>query len=367
MDARCGIGFSEFDRMALVLSKMSITIRNQLSELKNKNEELTIESNLENLAECHLRATEENLSNVVFWPISLAEKFLSDGNTIHFASISHDAKLTTPHFISLVENSLSPKGVLNVKLSESLDPASADIRELVLKQDLQNTTANIKALRSTILSDKDSVYWSKLIHAEYFYSIDGCREAWFNEENNQQFLSALTHLIDQEKWSLSKVLNHNGKAVSIDLAQKNLQKIAKEKLSNKIEMIVGDSEEMPFKDNTFDAITVSFGVRNFANLAKGITEIARVLKPTGVLVILETSNPTKFPFKQGYKLYTNLVLPVIGKLFSKDKVAYSYLSESANSFPFGEAFNNILQKNGFTHTEDTPVTFGVATIYTASK
>jgi demethylmenaquinone methyltransferase/2-methoxy-6-polyprenyl-1,4-benzoquinol methylase len=144
------------------------------------------------------------------------------------------------------------------------------------------------------------------------------------------------------------------------------QKITQAKLSNKIEMIVGDSEEMPFKDNTFDAITVSFGVRNFANLHKGITEIARVLKPTGVLVILETSNPTKFPFKQGYKLYTNFFLPIIGKLFSKDKVAYSYLSESANSFPFGTAFNNILQKNGFKHTKAKPVTFGVATIYTAS-
>ena len=143
------------------------------------------------------------------------------------------------------------------------------------------------------------------------------------------------------------------------------EKIANVNLSEKIEMIVGDSEAMPFDDNTFDAITVSFGVRNFANLDKGIQEIARVLKPSGVLVILETSNPTKFPFKQGYKLYTNLFLPVIGKLFSKDKVAYSYLSESANSFPFGVAFNNILQKNGFTHTEDKPVTFGVATIYTA--
>ena len=145
------------------------------------------------------------------------------------------------------------------------------------------------------------------------------------------------------------------------------QKIAKANLSDKIEMMVGDSEDMPFDNNTFDAITVSFGVRNFANLEKGIREIERVLKPDGVLVILETSNPTKFPFKQGYKLYTNLFLPIVGKLFSKDKVAYSYLSESANSFPFGEAFNNILQKNGFKHTINNPVTFGVATIYTATK
>ena len=158
-----------------------------------------------------------------------------------------------------------------------------------------------------------------------------------------------------------------GLDISAGMLEVGKQKIEKANLASKIEMVVGDSEEMPFENNTFDAITVSFGVRNFAHLNKGITEIARVLKPTGVLVILETSNPTKFPFKQGYKFYTNFILPIIGKLFSKDKVAYSYLSESANSFPFGEAFNNILQKNGFTHTKDTPVTFGVATIYTASK
>jgi len=164
---------------------------------------------------------------------------------------------------------------------------------------------------------------------------------------------------------------HPDKIIGLDISEGMLsvgkQKIAKAHLSDTITMVVGDSETMPFENDTFDAITVSFGVRNFANLAKGIREIARVLKPTGVLVILETSNPTKFPFKQGYKLYTNLILPIIGKLFSKDKVAYSYLSESANSFPFGEAFCNILQKNGFTDTEAAPVTFGVATIYTATK
>ncbi len=164
---------------------------------------------------------------------------------------------------------------------------------------------------------------------------------------------------------------HPDKIIGLDISEGMLavgkEKIDAANLSEKIEMMVGDSEEMPFKDNTFDAITVSFGVRNFANLDKGLKEILRVLKPNGTFVILETSNPTKFPFKQGYQFYTNLILPIIGKLFSKDKVAYSYLSESANSFPFGEAFNNILKKNGFINTTYTPVTFGVATIYTASK
>lgn len=158
-----------------------------------------------------------------------------------------------------------------------------------------------------------------------------------------------------------------GLDISAGMLNVGKQKINEANLSDKIEMRVGDSEEMPFSEDSFDAITVSFGVRNFANLEKGIKEIARVLKPTGVLVILETSNPTKFPFKQGYKIYTHLFLPLIGKIFSKDKVAYSYLSESANSFPYGEAFNNILRKNGFRDIKHEPVTFGVATIYTARR
>ena len=161
------------------------------------------------------------------------------------------------------------------------------------------------------------------------------------------------------------------KIIGLDISEGMLsvgkEKISKAQLNDKIEMVVGDSEDIPYADNTFDAITVSFGVRNFANLDKGLGEIRRVLKPKGALVVLETSNPTKFPFKQGYKFYTSFILPVIGKLFSKDKIAYSYLSESANFFPFGEAFNNILKKNGFINTTHTPVTFGVATIYSASK
>lgn len=158
-----------------------------------------------------------------------------------------------------------------------------------------------------------------------------------------------------------------GLDISAGMLEVGKEKINKANLSDKIEMVVGDSENIPFEDNTFDAITVSFGVRNFENLDKGLQEIHRVLKPGGKFVVLETSNPTKFPFKQGYKLYTNIFLPIIGKLFSKDKVAYSYLSESANSFPFGETFNNILTKNGFKNASSLTVTFGVASIYTSTK
>lgn len=189
-----------------------------------------------------------------------------------------------------------------------------------------------------------------------------------SKNNPQQILDIATGTGDL---ALMMAKLNPTKIIGLDISEGMLnvgrEKIAKVNLSDKIEMVVGDSENMPFEDNTFDAITVSFGVRNFANLDKGLTEIRRVLKPNGTFVILETSNPTKFPFKHGYKFYTSFILPIIGKIFSKDKVAYSYLSESANSFPFGGTFDNILQKNGFINTEYKPVTFGVATIYSATK
>lgn len=158
-----------------------------------------------------------------------------------------------------------------------------------------------------------------------------------------------------------------GLDISNGMLEVGRKKIAEKKLGDKIKMTLGDSENMPFEDNSFDAITVAFGVRNFENLEKGLSEILRVLKPNGTFVILETSVPTKAPFKQGYKIYSKYILPTIGKVFSKDRVAYSYLSESASVFPYGEVLNNILRQIGFTNVKDLPQTFGVATIYVANK
>jgi len=161
------------------------------------------------------------------------------------------------------------------------------------------------------------------------------------------------------------------KIIGLDLSEGMLsvarKKVKGKAIENTVEFVKGDSEALPFDENSFDAITVSFGIRNFENLEKGLSEILRVLKKDGIFVILETSVPTKFPFKQGYSIYTKGVLPIIGKLFSKDKVAYRYLSESASIFPHGEALNNILRKIGFIEVENKPQTFGVATIYTATK
>ena len=158
-----------------------------------------------------------------------------------------------------------------------------------------------------------------------------------------------------------------GLDISAGMLEVGKKKIQYKNLSNTIEMVLADSEEMPFEDSYFDAITVAFGVRNFENLEKGLAEILRVLKPNGVFVILETSVPDKTPYKQGYTFYSKNILPIIGKLFSKDNVAYGYLSESAAAFPYGEALNNILRKIGFIEVKAMPQTFGVATIYSATK
>ena len=170
--------------------------------------------------------------------------------------------------------------------------------------------------------------------------------------------------IELVKTNAKKII---GLDISKGMLDVGIDKIKHKNLNNTIEMVIGDSENLKYEDNFFDAVTVSFGVRNFESLDLGLGEIFRVLKPNGSLVILETSNPTKFPFKQFYTVYSKFILPTIGKIFSKDKLAYNYLSESSAEFPYGEKFNNILKKIGFTSVVDFPQTFGVATIYVASK
>lgn len=165
-------------------------------------------------------------------------------------------------------------------------------------------------------------------------------------------------------------LNPN-QVTGIDISEGMLsvgkEKIKEKKLDKVIELKLGDSENLNFADNTFDAYTVGFGVRNFENLEKGLTEMLRVLKPNGTAIILEFSKPKKFPIKQLYNFYFNKVLPGIGKLVSKDNAAYTYLPESVDAFPDGEDFTNILKKLGYKNPKATPLMFGIASIYKANK
>ena len=161
------------------------------------------------------------------------------------------------------------------------------------------------------------------------------------------------------------------KIIGVDISTKMLeigrQKIEKQQLSNIISLEEGDSEKLNFADNSFDAVVVAFGVRNFANVEAGLKDIIRVLKPNGTLVVLEFSKPKIFPFKQGYNFYFKYVLPTIGRITSKDKKAYSYLYESVQAFPEGEQFTNLLTNLGLEQTKCEPLTMGICSIYTGKK
>lgn len=158
-----------------------------------------------------------------------------------------------------------------------------------------------------------------------------------------------------------------GVDISAGMMEIGRKKIEAKGLAKKIELRRGDSENLPFEENKFDAVIVAFGVRNFENLEKGLAEMLRVLKPGGKVVVLEFSKPDKFPFREFYGLYFRFVVPIVGRLISKDKSAYDYLPESVHAFPRGKMFVDILDRLGYKNTACKPLTFGIASIYTGTK
>ncbi len=168
----------------------------------------------------------------------------------------------------------------------------------------------------------------------------------------------------------AKALNPE-KIVGVDISEGMLAvgrtKINAKNLQHIITLETGDSEKLIFANDSFDAITCSFGVRNFEHLQLGLAEMLRVLKPNGTLVIIEFSQPENFPIKQLYNFYFKNILPLIGRMVSKDTAAYTYLPNSVKVFPYGKAFVNILTTVGFTEARAVSLTFGVANIYVASK
>lgn len=157
----------------------------------------------------------------------------------------------------------------------------------------------------------------------------------------------------------------------LDLSREMLKigdtKIEKQNLTDRIQLLQGDSENLPFADNSFDALTVAFGVRNYENLERGLREMRRVLRPDGKLVVLEFSRPRRFPFKQLFNFYFANILPAIGRMRSKDPRAYRYLYESVQAFPDGEDFLRILRETGYNSTRCKALTLGISSIYTAQK
>jgi demethylmenaquinone methyltransferase / 2-methoxy-6-polyprenyl-1,4-benzoquinol methylase len=159
--------------------------------------------------------------------------------------------------------------------------------------------------------------------------------------------------------------------VGVDIAEEMLkygeQKIQRRNLQHMIRMQQADSEDLPFADHSFDAATIAYGVRNFETPLKGLKEIYRVLKPGGVLLILEFGMPQKFPVKQAYSFYFNFILPFWGKIFSGSYESYKYLPESVRIFPYGKAFATILEKAGFTKVNAIPLSQGITYLYEARK
>jgi demethylmenaquinone methyltransferase/2-methoxy-6-polyprenyl-1,4-benzoquinol methylase len=168
---------------------------------------------------------------------------------------------------------------------------------------------------------------------------------------------------------LSKIDGCN--IIGLDISEKMLEigrtKVLNQSLSEKVTLISGDAENIDYGTESFDLVTIGFGVRNFQNLEKGLKESHRVLKPKSKLIILETSVPTNPLIKFFYLMFSRSFIPFIGQLFSKDKAAYKYLQKSAEKFPSGKNFINVLKKCGFTNIELKPQMFGATTIYVAEK
>lgn len=158
-----------------------------------------------------------------------------------------------------------------------------------------------------------------------------------------------------------------GVDISEGMLEKGREKMKKRKIDHIISMRLGDSEDLPFEDNYFDALTVGFGVRNFQHLEKGLAEMLRVVRPGGKLIVLEFSKPKKFPVKQYYKFHSKYIIPFFGKTISKDSSAYTYLPESVAAFPEGKNFENILSGLGYKNVSSKIVAGGIATIYSGTK
>ena len=188
--------------------------------------------------------------------------------------------------------------------------------------------------------------------------------SWLAEHKPRRILDIATGTADL---AIEAVSLDPEKVVGVDIAEEMLNqgrvKIKNLNLDDRITLQQGDAERLPFSDSQFDAALVAFGVRNFEALQKGLRDIHRVLKPNGALVVLEFSRPVRFPIKQLYGFYGQFILPLIGRLFSKDSGAYKYLPESISVFPDGEDFLRELREAGYTDVREERLTFGIASLY----
>jgi demethylmenaquinone methyltransferase / 2-methoxy-6-polyprenyl-1,4-benzoquinol methylase len=191
------------------------------------------------------------------------------------------------------------------------------------------------------------------------------------EVNPKRILDVATGTADVAINTIKQLKIKDLKIVGVDISNEMLnvgrKKLVAEGVNDVIELQLGDSENLPFQGNNFDAVTVAYGVRNFENLERGLAEMHRVLNANGKIVVLEFSRPRIFPFRQLFNFYFKNILPTIGKLTSKDARAYSYLYESVQAFPDGDDFLTVLNKVGFKNTSCTTLTLGICSLYVGYK
>lgn len=187
------------------------------------------------------------------------------------------------------------------------------------------------------------------------------------QEPVDQLLDMATGTADLAIMAAKVAHRITGADISAGMLEHGRTKVAKAGLSGRITLVQADAAKLPFPDNTFDAVTVAFGVRNFEDLPQGIRGMVRVLRPGGRLFVLEFSRPRATPFRQIFRFYFHRVMPFIGRMVSKDEAAYTYLPESVDAFPQGKQFERILLDCGLREVRSRPFTFGVATLYVGRK
>ncbi|MEZ5018482.1 MAG: bifunctional demethylmenaquinone methyltransferase/2-methoxy-6-polyprenyl-1,4-benzoquinol methylase UbiE [Flavipsychrobacter sp.] len=243
-----------------------------------------------------------------------------------------------------------------------------------------NTSANVLPNADSKLSKKDQVAdmfnniagkYDFLNHTLSMGIDKGWRKkaiAAIQEVNPQNILDVATGTGDL---AIAAARLNPDSIIGVDIAEQMLEvgrkKLVEQHLDQLISLRLGDSEHLPFEDNSFDAITCAYGVRNFENLEAGLKDMNRVMRTGGKVAILEFSRPKTFPIKQGYHFYFKYLLPMFGKIVSKHSSAYSYLHESAMAFPEGKDFCQILERCGYKDVKARPLTFGITTLYTATK
>ena len=230
---------------------------------------------------------------------------------------------------------------------------------------LQSKKDQVKHMFNMIASKYDVLNHTLSLGMDYVWRKKAIKKIL---NNPKEILDIATGTAD---FAISAAKHTQANITGIDISDQMIyvgnKKIQQKKLNNRIKLSIEDSENLPYLDNSYDAITAGFGVRNFENLEKGLSEIHRVVKKNGYVVILEPSTPKSFPLKQIFSVYFQKVLPFIGSLVSKDKSAYSYLPNSVKSFPDGDDFLKILNKQGFSKTNYYPLSFGIVSMYVAIK